>query len=102
MTLVGWAQIACCRRIERLGRAARGEHRPRLRSTADGAGARPAAVPAPQDWKAYARSAIVFSFICMLALYGLLRTQGLYPFNPQHFGAGTWASGWTCGVRWCS
>jgi K+-transporting ATPase A subunit len=44
--------------------------------------------PAPQDWKAYARSAIVFSFVCMLALYGLLRTQGLFPFNPQHLGAG--------------
>ena len=31
--------------------------------------------PDPQDWKAYARCAIVFSGVCMLALYATLRLQ---------------------------
>jgi K+-transporting ATPase A subunit len=32
----------------------------------------------------------VFSGICVLALYALLRTQGLHPFNPNGFHSGTW------------
>ena len=35
-----------------------------------------------QDWKAYARSLIVFSLFSWLALYLILRTQGIQPFNP--------------------
>src|ERR1700754_1326048 len=46
--------------------------------------------PEPQDWKAYARSAIVFSAFCMLALYATLRTQSLHPFNPLGLRSGTW------------
>ena len=40
--------------------------------------------PERQDWKAYARSTIVFSGLCMLALYALLRLQR------GDLGPGTW------------
>ncbi len=46
-----------------------------------------------QDWKAYARSLIVFSLAGWLLLYFILRTQTLWNFtglNPQHFHSGTW------------
>ena len=43
-----------------------------------------------QDWKSYARSALVFSALFWLFLYLLLRTQGIHPFNPENFDSGTW------------
>jgi K+-transporting ATPase ATPase A chain len=43
-----------------------------------------------QDWKAYARSLIVFSLLFWIALYLILRTQGIQPFNPQGFHSGPW------------
>ncbi len=43
-----------------------------------------------QDWKAYARSVVVFSFFSWLALYLILRTQGIQPLNPQGFHSGPW------------
>jgi K+-transporting ATPase ATPase A chain len=43
-----------------------------------------------QDWKAYARSLLVFSGLSWLALYLILRTQTLHPWNPQGFHSGTW------------
>jgi K+-transporting ATPase ATPase A chain len=43
-----------------------------------------------QDWKAYARSVLVLSGLFWLALYLILRTQTLHPFNPQGFHSGTW------------
>jgi potassium-transporting ATPase potassium-binding subunit len=43
-----------------------------------------------QDWKGYARTAIVFSLVFWLALYLILRTQGIHPWNPQGFRSGTW------------
>jgi potassium-transporting ATPase potassium-binding subunit len=43
-----------------------------------------------QDWKAYARSLIVFSLFSWLALYLVLRTQGIQPFNPQGFNSAPW------------
>jgi K+-transporting ATPase ATPase A chain len=43
-----------------------------------------------QDWKGYARTVIVFSLVSWLALYLILRTQGIHPFNPQGFASGTW------------
>jgi K+-transporting ATPase ATPase A chain len=43
-----------------------------------------------QDWKSYARSVIVFSLFSWLALYLILRTQGIQPFNPQGFHSGPW------------
>jgi K+-transporting ATPase ATPase A chain len=47
----------------------------------------------PQDWKAYARSLIVFSLAGWLLLYLILRTQTLWDFtglNPQGYRSGTW------------
>ncbi|HEY1595667.1 MAG TPA: potassium-transporting ATPase subunit KdpA [Thermoleophilaceae bacterium] len=43
-----------------------------------------------QDWKRYARSLLVLSAVFWLALYVILRTQTLHPFNPQGFHSGTW------------
>jgi K+-transporting ATPase ATPase A chain len=43
-----------------------------------------------QDWKAYARSLIVFSFAFWIALYLILRTQGIHPFNPQGLHSAPW------------
>jgi K+-transporting ATPase ATPase A chain len=46
-----------------------------------------------QDWKAYAKSLIVFSLAGWLLLYLILRTQTLWNFtalNPQKFHSGTW------------
>jgi potassium-transporting ATPase potassium-binding subunit len=43
-----------------------------------------------QDWKAYARSALVFSLLSWLLLYLILRTQSIQPFNPEGFGSGPW------------
>jgi K+-transporting ATPase ATPase A chain len=43
-----------------------------------------------QDWKAYARSVIVFSVVFWLALYVILRTQGIHPFNPEGFHSAPW------------
>lgn len=43
-----------------------------------------------QDWKAYARSLIVFSLLSWLGLYLILRTQGVQPFNPQGFHSAPW------------
>jgi K+-transporting ATPase ATPase A chain len=46
-----------------------------------------------QDWKAYAKSVIIFSLAGWLLLYLILRTQTLWNFtglNPQHFHSGTW------------
>ncbi|HEX4364870.1 MAG TPA: potassium-transporting ATPase subunit KdpA [Solirubrobacteraceae bacterium] len=45
---------------------------------------------AGQDWKAYARSVLVFSFVGWLALYLILRTQTIQPFNPEGFHSGAW------------
>jgi K+-transporting ATPase ATPase A chain len=43
-----------------------------------------------QDWKGYARSVLLFSFVSWLALYAILRLQGSLPFNPAGFGAAPW------------
>ncbi len=43
-----------------------------------------------QDWKAYAKSLIWVSFVFWLALYLILRTQTLHPFNPQGFHSAPW------------
>jgi len=40
-----------------------------------------------QDWKAYAKTVLVFSFLFWLVLYVLLQLQGSLPFNPEGFGA---------------
>ncbi len=46
-----------------------------------------------QDWKSYAKSVIIFSFVGWLALYFILRTQGLWNFtglNPMGFHSAPW------------
>jgi K+-transporting ATPase ATPase A chain len=46
-----------------------------------------------QDWKAYAKSLIIFSLAGWLLLYLILRTQTLWNWtglNPQGFHSGTW------------
>jgi K+-transporting ATPase ATPase A chain len=46
-----------------------------------------------QDWKAYAKSLIIFSLAGWLLLYVILRTQTLWNWtalNPQRFHSGTW------------
>jgi potassium-transporting ATPase potassium-binding subunit len=43
-----------------------------------------------QDWKAYAKSLIFVSFVFWVALYLILRTQTLHPFNPQGFHSAPW------------
>ncbi len=43
-----------------------------------------------QDWKAYAKTTIVFSAVFFVVLYVVLRTQGIQPFNPEGFDSGTW------------
>jgi K+-transporting ATPase ATPase A chain len=43
-----------------------------------------------QDWKGYARSLVVFSLLFWIALYLILRTQGVQPFNPQGFHSAPW------------
>jgi potassium-transporting ATPase potassium-binding subunit len=43
-----------------------------------------------QDWKAYARTVLIFSGLFWIALYVILRTQGIHPFNPEDFDSATW------------
>jgi K+-transporting ATPase ATPase A chain len=46
-----------------------------------------------QDWKAYAKSLIIFSLAGWLVLYFILRTQTLWDFtglNPMHFHSAPW------------
>jgi K+-transporting ATPase ATPase A chain len=46
-----------------------------------------------QNWKAYAKSLIIFSLAGWLLLYLMLRTQTLWNFtglNPMHYHSGTW------------
>jgi K+-transporting ATPase ATPase A chain len=62
------------------GRIERGTYRV-LRVNPEGEG---------QDWKAYARSLIVFSLLFWILLYLILRTQGIQPFNPEGFHSGPW------------
>jgi K+-transporting ATPase ATPase A chain len=48
---------------------------------------------AGQDWKAYAKSLIIFSLAGWLLLYLILRTQTLWDWtglNPQHFHSAPW------------
>src|SRR6185437_13136490 len=43
-----------------------------------------------QDWKRYARNVLLFSFVSWIALYVILRTQNIHPWNPEGFHSGTW------------
>jgi K+-transporting ATPase ATPase A chain len=46
--------------------------------------------PVGQDWKAYGRSVLLFSFASWLALYALLRLQAVLPGAPKDMGAMPW------------
>lgn len=43
-----------------------------------------------QDWKGYARTTLIFSALFFVALYAILRTQGVHPFNPEGYRSGSW------------
>jgi K+-transporting ATPase ATPase A chain len=43
-----------------------------------------------QDWKAYARCVLAFSLVSWLALYAILRTQAVHPWNPQDLASAPW------------
>jgi K+-transporting ATPase ATPase A chain len=43
-----------------------------------------------QDWKAYARSLLIFSALFWGLLYLILRTQGIQPFNPEGLHSATY------------
>ncbi|MET0810470.1 MAG: potassium-transporting ATPase subunit KdpA, partial [Thermoleophilaceae bacterium] len=43
-----------------------------------------------QDWKAYARTTLVFSALFWIVLYVILRTQSIHPFNPEGFKSAPW------------
>jgi potassium-transporting ATPase potassium-binding subunit len=45
---------------------------------------------AEHDWMAYARNVVVFSLFSWVALYVILRTQGIHPFNPAGFHSAPW------------
>jgi K+-transporting ATPase ATPase A chain len=45
---------------------------------------------AQQDWRAYARTTLVFSVVSFVALYLILRSQGIHPFNPEGFASAPW------------
>jgi K+-transporting ATPase ATPase A chain len=42
-----------------------------------------------QHWTAYAGGLLIFSLVSMLVLYAIQRLQLFFPFNPQHYGAGS-------------
>jgi K+-transporting ATPase ATPase A chain len=42
------------------------------------------------DWKAYAKSVVLFSLFSWIVLYLILRTQGIQPFNPAGFHSAPW------------
>ena len=42
--------------------------------------------PSEMSWKTYAVNVLLFNGMGLLAVYALLRLQGLLPFNPQGFG----------------
>ncbi len=59
-----------------------------------------------QDWKSYARTALVFSAFSWATLYLILRMQGSTPLNPEGFGAAPWdvtfntASSFVANTNW--
>jgi K+-transporting ATPase ATPase A chain len=51
-----------------------------------------------QSWQRYAGSVIAFSAVALAVTYGLLRLQGVLPFNPQHLPGVTPALAWNTAV----
>lgn len=50
------------------------------------------------DWKTYAWAILLFSFLGILVLVALQRTQQWLPFNPQHLPAVPWLLAWNTAV----
>jgi potassium-transporting ATPase potassium-binding subunit len=46
--------------------------------------------PVSQDWRRYATSVVLLGAVSWLALFVVLRTQSIQPFNPQGFSAPPW------------
>ncbi len=53
---------------------------------------------AEQSWQRYAGSLIVFSGVAIVVTYGILRLQGVLPFDPEHLGAVSPALSWNTAV----
>ena len=99
MTAAGWIEIAVFLAVltaltapmgAYLARVYRGDvnflgwvERPLLRMLGDRA-------TRGQDWKAYAKSILIFSALFWLLLYLILRTQSLHPWNPLGLTSTTW------------
>ena len=75
MTVTGWAQIVLFIAVLTALVRPLGTYIAAVFARPPSARERRRLRPDPQDWKAYARSAIVFSGACMLALYATLRLQ---------------------------
>ena len=104
MTAQGWLQIvfylvgahgahAAAGRLHgaRLpGRARRARARARAGRAADLPRCSAPTPSGEQDWKAYARTTLVFSALFFVALFVILRTQGIHPFNPEGFHSAPW------------
>ena len=104
MTLIGWLQIAVVLAIvvatawplgAYMARVFGGERTPltRVVRPLEISFFRAAGINAAQEqtWLAYTLSMLTFQAVGFLALYGLLRTQGSLPLNPQGFpNVATW------------
>jgi potassium-transporting ATPase potassium-binding subunit len=79
MSIAGWLQLACFALLLTACVRPLGAYLALVFTRPPGRWERRVLAPAGQDWKAYARSVIVFSAVCTLALYAVLRTQALHP-----------------------
>lgn len=99
MTLDGWLQIALVLMLVMIAAAPLGAYMAKLYSgqrtvlhfflgSFENGLYRAAGISPEREtgWFGYARSMLAFSLAGWLLLYGILRLQGLLPFNPQGFG----------------
>ena len=54
------------------------------------------------NWKTYAVAVMLFNLLGLIAVYALLRLQGVFPLNPQGLGAVTPDSSWNTAVSFAS
>ena len=95
MSVAGWAQIALFLAVLTVTTPLIGAYLHRVYTT-EGRVERAtvrlfgAAARREQGWQSYARSALVFSAMSFAALYLIVRTQSLHPWNPTGLGPPTW------------
>jgi K+-transporting ATPase ATPase A chain len=95
MTVAGWAQIVAFIAVLTATTPLIGSYMYRVYTT-EGRVERlaqrafGAAALREQAWQAYARSVLVFSALWFVALYVILRTQSLHPWNPTDLTSPTW------------